>query len=76
MSDGEINNWRGWQMTDFNIIPDQTPITYHGVVVGHTVGEQEVGKPVNCVLYPNIDLLQYLNTGKLASLEVSFVGAE
>lgn len=60
-------------MTDFEKIPDQTPITYHGVVVGHTVGEQEVGKPVNCVLYPNIDLLQYLNTGKVASFEISFL---
>ena len=57
----------------FYTIPDKTPITFKGRVIGHTVGEQEVNKPMNCVLYPTIGFPEYLWTGDVASFEITFM---
>ncbi len=55
-------------------IAEHTPIMYNGRVVGHTVGNNTIGYPVNCVLYSHclneVEMLDGDNAYAVASLEL------
>ena len=52
-------------------IPPETPITYNGTCVGHTVGDNFMGKPIKVVLYPYAyDVMRLCETAEVCSLEI------
>lgn len=52
-------------------IPPETPITYNGTCVGHTVGDNFTGKPIKVVLYPYAyDVMRLCETAEVFSLEI------
>lgn len=52
-------------------IPPETPITYNGTCVGHTVGDNFTGKPVRVVLYHNAyDVMRLCETAEVCSFEI------
>lgn len=52
-------------------IPPATPITYNGTCVGHTVGNNFIGKPVKVILYPRAyDVMQLCGTAEVCNLEI------
>lgn len=52
-------------------ISPETPITYNNTCVGHTIGNNFMGRPVKVTLYPNAyDIMQLCETGEVVSLEI------
>lgn len=52
-------------------IPPETPITYNGTCVGHTIGDNFMGRPVKVMLYPNAyGVMRLCGTADVCSLEI------
>lgn len=57
-----------------NTITEHTPIMCNGRVVGHTVGENKIGYPVECVLYSQSlfkeEMIDIDDTHRIVSMEI------
>lgn len=52
-------------------IPSETPITYNDICVGHTIGNNFMGKPVKVMLYPNAyEIMCLCGTAEVCSFEI------